>query len=122
MHINYTSVLLHRYYYINVFRIIHWCIVYFAYAIIKWSTIFKRKLYFNIVVLNLIWLLVLYVSRGSLFILNHFLVYYLKNLVIFYIPLLYYYIILTSSRICCLNFGELYLPFDVSLSSPIFSV
>ena len=39
----------------------------------------------------------------------------LSNLLFFGIPLLYYYINLNSSIICCLSFGEIYLSFGISL-------
>ena len=38
-----------------------------------------------------------------------------SNLLFFGIPLLYYYINLNSSIICCLSFGEIYLSFGISL-------
>ena len=40
---------------------------------------------------------------------------YLPNLLFFGIPLLYYYINLNSSIICCLSCGDIYLSFDISL-------
>ena len=40
---------------------------------------------------------------------------HLSNLLIFGIPLLYYYINLNSSIICCLSFGDIYLSFGISL-------
>ena len=40
---------------------------------------------------------------------------HLSNLLFFGIPLLYYYIDLNSSIICCLSFGEVYLSFGHSL-------
>ena len=40
---------------------------------------------------------------------------HLSNLLIFGIPLLYYYINLNSSIICCLSCGDIYLSFDISL-------
>ena len=38
-----------------------------------------------------------------------------SNLLFFDIPLLYYYINLNSSVICCLSCGEMYLSFGISL-------
>ena len=40
---------------------------------------------------------------------------HLSNLLFFGIPLLYYYINLNSSIICCLSFGDIYLSFGISL-------
>ena len=40
---------------------------------------------------------------------------HLSNLLFFGIPLLYYYVNLNSSIICCLSFGEIYLSFGISL-------
>ena len=40
---------------------------------------------------------------------------HLSNLLFFCIPLLYYYINLNSSIICCLSCGDIYLSFDISL-------
>ena len=40
---------------------------------------------------------------------------HLSNLLFFGIPLLYYYINLNSSIICCLSFGDMYLSFGISL-------
>ena len=40
---------------------------------------------------------------------------HLSNLLFFGIPLLYYYISLNSSIICCLSFREIYLSFGISL-------
>ena len=39
----------------------------------------------------------------------------LSNLIFFGIPLLYYYINLNSSIICCLSFLDIYLSFGISL-------
>ena len=50
------------------------------------------------------------------------LMYYLTNLLFFDILLLYYYTNLRSSIIFCLVSGDIYLSFDISLSSAIFSV
>ena len=46
---------------------------------------------------------------------------YLKNLLFFDIPLLYYYINLSSSIIFCLFSGERHIFFGISLSSLIYS-
>ena len=40
---------------------------------------------------------------------------HLSNLLFFGIPLLYYYINLNSSIICCLSCGDIYLSFGISL-------
>ena len=40
---------------------------------------------------------------------------HLSNLLVFGIPLLYYYINLNSSIICCLSCGDIYLSFGISL-------
>ena len=40
---------------------------------------------------------------------------HLSNLLYFGIPLLYYYINLNSSIICCLSCGDIYLSFGISL-------
>ena len=40
---------------------------------------------------------------------------YLSNLLFFGIPLLYYYINLNSSIICCLSCGDIYFFFGISL-------
>ena len=40
---------------------------------------------------------------------------HLSNLLFFGIPLLYYYISLNSSIICCLSCGDIYLPFGILL-------
>ena len=40
---------------------------------------------------------------------------HLTNLLLFSIPLLYYYINLISSVICCLSCGDIYLSFGISL-------
>ena len=40
---------------------------------------------------------------------------HLSNLLFFSISLLYYYINLNSSIICCLSFGDIYLSFGISL-------
>ena len=40
---------------------------------------------------------------------------HLTSLLFFGIPLLYYYINLNSSIICCLSFGDIYLSFGISL-------
>ena len=42
-------------------------------------------------------------------------IHHLSNLLYFGIPLLYYYINLNSSIICCHSFGEIYLSFGISL-------
>ena len=44
-----------------------------------------------------------------------YLMHHLSNLLFFGIPVLYYYISLNSSIICCLSFGEIYLSFGISL-------
>ena len=49
------------------------------------------------------------------------LVYYLRSLLFFDIPKLYYYINVRSSTIFSLFFGDVYLSLGISLSSPIFS-
>ena len=45
---------------------------------------------------------------------------YLTNFLFYHIPLLYYYINLRSSVICCLFAGDICLSFDISMSSRIF--
>ena len=40
---------------------------------------------------------------------------HVSNFLFFDIPLLYYHIILNSSIICCLSFGDIYLSFGISL-------
>ena len=40
---------------------------------------------------------------------------HLSNLIFFGIPILYYYINLNSSIICCLSCGDIYLSFGISL-------
>ena len=36
---------MHKHYYVNVFSIIYLCIIYFAYAISKWSKIFDYYIF-----------------------------------------------------------------------------
>ena len=49
------------------------------------------------------------------------LVYYLRSLLFFDIPLLYYYINLNSSIICGLSSGDIYLTFAISVSLSVVS-
>ena len=44
---------------------------------------------------------------------------HLPNSLFFSIPLLYYYINLNSSIVCCLSFGEIYLSFSISLLTSV---
>ena len=44
-----------------------------------------------------------------------FMIHHLTNLLFFGIPLLYYYINLNSSIICCVSCGDIYLSFGISL-------
>ena len=46
----------------------------------------------------------------------------LTNLLFFDVPLLYYYINLNSSIICCLFSGDIYLSFGISLLGSVFSL
>ena len=80
---------------------------------------------FNTVVLNLIWLFVLYVPLESSFIATQFffqkiliadLMLCLTKLLLFDISLLYYYTNLNSPIICCLFPGDIYLSFDIFIS------
>ena len=50
------------------------------------------------------------------------LVYFLINLLVFYIPLLYYYSNLRSSIISCVSSGDIYISLGISLSCSFVTV